>query len=128
MKKIYPAVFSEEEAGGYYIQFPDLEGNGTQGDTLEEGLDFASDYLGIVLSDLVEHNESLPKPSNIKDISVKDDEFVTLIEVDLSEYIQDNRLSRTNTNIPVWLKTRAEKQGINFSKLLTEALMNKLEV
>ena len=45
MLKIYPAIF-EKDLTGYGIFFPDVEGAVTQADTLNEGLEMASDALG----------------------------------------------------------------------------------
>lgn len=48
MLMTYPAIFKEEEQGGFYIQFPDIEGNGTQGETILGGIKMAGDYLEII--------------------------------------------------------------------------------
>jgi post-segregation antitoxin (ccd killing protein) len=40
----------------------------------------------------------------------------------------DNRAVRTNTTIPAWLKELAEANGINYSQVLTTALMEMLQV
>lgn len=125
MLKVYPAVFSEDVRGGYYIQFPDIDGVGTQGDTIAEGIEMASDYLGIMLADYIELDEQLPEPSSIKNLKANDNDFLTLITVDLSDYVKDSKMDRTNITIPHWLKVRAEKQGLNISKITTNALLEK---
>ena len=38
MTKVYPAIIHEEN-GSYWVEFPDLEGCSTYGETLEETLD-----------------------------------------------------------------------------------------
>ena len=49
MSKItYPAVFHEED-GKYWVEFPDLEGCLTNGDTVEESYERAKEALGFYL-------------------------------------------------------------------------------
>lgn len=51
---------------GYYVYFPDIDGSGTQGDTIEDALFMASDYLGIIASDLLETEGKLPKSHQLR--------------------------------------------------------------
>ena len=100
----YPAIFyySPEEKG-YYVYMPDIGGAGTQGNSIEEALLMASDYLGIMASSIIEGGDTLPKQSAISDLSIednfpfKDDDdfdgfydysksFVSLVYVDLKDY------------------------------------------
>lgn len=128
MNKVYPAIF-EQDPVGYGIYFPDVEGAVTQGKTIADGLEMASDALGILLVDLIDKNEPLPTATPINEIEYdKETQFVTLVSVDLSDYLKESRLDKKNVSIPHWLNVRAEKAGVNFSKTLTEALMEKLEV
>lgn len=128
MKKVYPAIF-EKDLVGYGIYFPDVEGAVTQGETITEGLENASDALGIFLSDLVEKNIPLPAPSDMKTMTLdSDSEFVTLVSVDLNDYLKDAKLDKKTIKIPHWLNVRATKEGINFSRTMAEALEEKLNV
>ena len=59
----YPAKFTaDNETGGFVVTFPDLPG-ATQGDTIEEAMEMASEALGLVLTEYVERNADLPAPS-----------------------------------------------------------------
>ncbi len=128
MIKIYPAIFDVDPVG-YGIYFPDVEGAATQGNDLEDGLAMASDVLGIQLAWNIENNIPLPKPTPINEIAFnKATQFVTLISVNLADYLQDTRPDKKTIKIPHWLNVRAEKEGINFSKTMTEALIEKLGV
>ena len=127
MIKVYPAIFKKEiddyeETKDYYlIEFPDLYGV-TQGKDITDGMEMASDYLGIILSDYIENGEELPEPSEIKDIKTDENSFVTLVSVDLNDYIKETKFDRTTITLPHYLKTRADKMGINYSKTLAEML------
>ncbi|BAO08146.1 MULTISPECIES: type II toxin-antitoxin system HicB family antitoxin [Enterococcus] len=128
MKKVYPAIF-EKDPVGYGIYFPDIEGAVTQSKDIIEGLEVASDALGIMLGDLVENNKPLPKPTNINDLSIDSErEFATLISVDLNDYLKDVQLDKKTIKIPHWLNVRATNEGINFSKTMSEALVQKLNI
>ena len=43
---IYPAIFTPEKEGGYYIHFPDIDNCFTCGDDIEDGMLMAEDALG----------------------------------------------------------------------------------
>lgn len=127
MKVVYPACFYEEEEG-YSVEFPDLPGCITQGDTLEEAMAMAEDAaLGWILISL-EDGEELPVPSNIKKIKMDKKGFVSLMLLDLGDYSEkhsENRYVKKTLTIPYWLNEIAERKDINFSKTLQEALIKK---
>lgn len=130
MKLVYPACFYQEEDGSYSVELPDLKGCISQGDSLEEAIQMAEDAaLGWLLTS-VEDGEDLPKPSDIKNIKLENEEgFVSLLLLDLTSYSQkySSRKSVKKTlTIPMWLNERAEKCGINFSKTLQDALLSKI--
>ena len=87
-KLIYPAVFHPEEDGGYSVDFQDLLGCVTEGDTLSEAVDMAEDALGIYLYSLKEDKEPYPEPSNPADIEVEGRDFVSLVEYDEVAYLK----------------------------------------
>jgi antitoxin HicB len=62
MRYAYPAELQEAE-DGITVQFPDVPGAITCGDTRQEALERACDALISVLSAYVEDNRPLPRPS-----------------------------------------------------------------
>ncbi|ELA93809.1 type II toxin-antitoxin system HicB family antitoxin [Enterococcus faecium] len=128
MKKVYPAIF-EKDPVGYGIYFPDVEGAVTQAEDVAEGLEMASDALGIMLGYLVENNIPLPTPSDLNAVSYDPEkQFVTLVSVDLKDYLRDTELDKKTIQVPHWLNVRATKEKINFSQTMTEALVQKLNI
>jgi len=126
--KIYPAIFEPDEVG-YSVWFPDFEWGATQGETLEEAIDNASDALGITLSHIIESGKALQPPTAINNIVKENSEqFTSYVSVDLRDYLKDTKADKKTIKIPHWLNVRAEKEGINFSKTMTETLMEKLGV
>lgn len=129
MKLVYPACFYEEE-NGYSVEIPDLLGCCTQGNTLEQAMEMGQDAaLGWILTS-IEDEEEIPLPSNIKDIKLeRSNGFVTLLLLDIDQYTEKygtKKSIKKTLTIPEWLNRRAEKIGINFSKTLQEALLNKI--
>lgn len=131
MNKIfYPAVFHPEEDGGYSVDFPDLLGCVTEGNTLAEAIQMAEDALGIYLYSLKEDKERAPEPSNPADVATEGQDFVSLIEYDEVAYLRrtDNHAVKKTLTIPCWLDTLARERNINFSHLLQNALCKELNV
>lgn len=134
MKLIYPAIFhpyEETDVKGYTVEFPDLPGCVTEGDSITQALEMAVDAAsGWLLSEL-ESNKDIPNPSNIKSIKLEDSaSFVNLILIDLDSYSMkfSTRSVRKNLTIPQWLNRRAEKANLNFSQVLQEALLEQLKI
>jgi Uncharacterized conserved protein len=121
----YPLIIHNED--GYWGEFPDVDGCNAQGKTLEEILKDASEALDLHLLSMLIDGEKLPKPTYPKDIKTDKNSFVTIISVDLDIKKKDTAIKKTLT-IPKWLNERAEKEHINFSKVLQEALVEKLSV
>lgn len=128
-KYVYPALFKKEKKG-YSVFFPDLEGCHTQGDTIDECFYMAEDALSLYLFDLEEDKKEIPKSSNPIEIETNNNEFVTLIKSDMSEYRKkyDNKAVKKTLTIPSWLNTLSENANINFSNVLQNALIEKLGI
>ncbi len=76
---IYPAIFHKTEEGGYWVEFPDLPGCLTEGETLEEAYAMAGDVL-FVYTDV---EQQLNQPSDITLIKLTDkNDFVSLIKAE----------------------------------------------
>ena len=127
MKKIYPAIIHKEE-DGYWIQFPDLSGCYTEGDTLEELLSNAEEVLGAFLAVKMEYKEDIPAASDISDLSVQSGDITTYISVDVNKYHRDTKAVKKMLSIPAWLAKEADAHNYSLSKVLQEALMEKLNM
>lgn len=132
MKLIYPACFYPCEEGGYTVTFPDLPGCVTEGDSLYEAVDMAIDAASGWLLDEAENNRSIPNASEIKSVIADEYEngFVSIISVDLDEYSKKygNKAVKKTLTIPAWLNSLAEKENVNFSQMLQNALVKHLGI
>ena len=75
----YFAVFHEDDKG-YWVEFPDLPGCLTQGESKQKALDMAKDALGLYL----DNNFDVKSPSSYKDIeALYPNELIMSIECNL---------------------------------------------
>lgn len=116
MKFIYPAVFHQEDKA-YWVEFPDLDGCNSFGDTLEETLNNAREALEGYSISLIENKEKLPAPSDISSLKASDG-FISLVDIDLSAYLNNKKAVKKTLTIPEWLNEAAIEKGINFSQAL----------
>lgn len=121
----YPVVFLAEEVG-YSIRVPDLDGCFSEGDTMDEACSNVKDAIGLYLEDCKEY----PTPSVPSDLSLEPSEFVVMIEFDVIAYKKkhDTKAVKKTLSIPSWLNEEAERQHVNFSGILQDALKQHLNL
>lgn len=122
----YPIILHETGDGWYAVSIPDF-GNFTQGKDLAEALFMARDAIGLYGITLQDDGLDIPQPYSV-DYEVKEGEQEYVVDVDFDEYRSehDNRSVRKNVTIPYYINSKAEKMGINFSRVLQEALLEKI--
>ncbi len=129
MKKLfYPAVFHKAEEGGFWVEFPDIPECLTQGDDMSQAYEMAVEALGLSLTTLGD-GEELPPSSSPEAIKVEDG-FLVVVEFDMAEYLRKHcsKAVKKTLSIPEWLNEAAMKANINFSQVLQEALMQKINI
>lgn len=123
MKVIYPAIFHAED-GGFWVEFPDLPGCFTQGDTESEAYANAVETMELFLQDDYTI-DTLPTVSAANKIKTDKKSFVSLV---CGEFKVNEKAVKKTLTIPFWLNIQAEKAGVNFSQTLQDALRKKLNV
>ena len=140
MNYVYPAVFYEEE-GKISVIFPDLGNLATFGDNVADAMRMAQYACGLYLFTALRDGETLPVPSSLKDIhpaailkdieieSAVNNAFVNMVLVDMTEYARQHsdKAVKKTLSIPMWLNTLCEEKSINFSKVLQDALLTKVQ-
>ena len=140
MNYVYPAVFYEEE-GKISVIFPDLGNLATFGDNVADAMRMAQDACGLYLFTALRDGETLPAPSALNEInlasilkhfemeSAVDSAFVNMVLVDITEYARQHsdKAVKKTLSIPMWLNTLCEEKSINFSKVLQDALLTKVQ-
>ena len=128
MKKLfYPAVFHAED-GGFWVSFPDFPECFTEGDNMETAYDMAVDALGLAITSRKEEREEIPEPSDPSSINA-DGGVITLINFDMEAYLKkhNSKAVKKTLTIPEWLNEAATSMGLNFSQVLQEALLQKIQ-
>ena len=135
----YP-VFIKQAATECLVYIPDLEIY-TEGEDLADAIAMARDAIGLKLIDFMDEKTTFPDASGPEEALIKakqdadelfdySDGLLTFVDVDVQAYHNKlrNRAVKKNCTIPYWLNEEAEKQGINFSKALQDALIQNLNI
>jgi predicted RNase H-like HicB family nuclease len=136
MKIVYPVIFTQthDEKDTYLIEIPDISGL-TEGYGLADAINMARDYIGGACYE--KDDADIPQASTLDQIDIARGEFsnagksfVSMVDIDLDEYRRkmENRAVRRNVSIPAWLNQAVEREHINVSRVLQEALMEKINV
>ena len=74
-----------------------------------------------------EEKEEIPVPAEIDKLDLEDGTLV-IVEFDMLEYQKrhNSRAVKKTLSIPAWLNEEATAMGVNFSQVLREALMSKV--
>ncbi len=127
MTKVYPAIIHKED-DGLWLEFPDLPGCYTQGDSLEELMDNAEEALGAYLAVKMEYDEEVLAPTDIRNVPEPSDGLKTYVTVDVNKYHKDTRAVKRMLSLPAWLANEADKRNYSLSKVLQEALLEKIRI
>lgn len=130
MKKLfYPALFHKAEEGGFWVSFPDLPECLTEGDNMDQAYEMAVEALGLALTSREEEKDPIPLPSSPDTITVEPDSFIVVVEFDMAAYKKrtNSKAVKKTLSIPEWLNEEATAMGVNFSQVLQEALIAKIE-
>ena len=135
MKVVYP-TFIKEHKKVFLVYVPDLSIY-TEGKTFCDAIVMARDAIGLKLLDYEDRNVHCPKASDYENaiaLAKKDaddtfdysDGTLTVVDVDTILYRSKvrNRSVKKNCTIPAWLNEKAEKAGLNFSRVLQDALIS----
>lgn len=130
MKIAYPIIMTKWEK--FIVVFiPDFNIN-TQGKDIPDSIEMARDAIGLIGTDMEDDGEVLPDASSLDDVrtNAPSNSIVSLVDVDFDEYRKKNdmRAVKKNCTLPSWLNYEAEKANINFSQLLQQALIQKLNL
>lgn len=138
----YPAIFYKEDDGKYSVIFPDLNGTATYGIDLNDSIRMAIDCLAGVLHGMNIDGEQIPEPTELNNITEdiiidmlgdphynKSRVFINIISVNVAEYAEKhfNKSVKKMVTIPGWMADMAERKKLKLSKILQDALKEKLQ-
>ena len=127
MKAAYPIILTPAETG-YVVTVPDLEIN-TEGTDVADAIDMASNAIGLWGITAQDMGKDIPAPSPSCP-PCGDGEIPAFAVVDFDAYrrANDMRAVRKNVTLPSYLNDLAEKAGLNFSRVLQDALKTQLHL
>ena len=129
MKAAYPVIFREDKSDKvpFYVYVPDLEVS-TQGTSMTDAIEMARDAIQLKIVSLEDDKQDVPEPNTVEAKTKKGD-ILSYVDIDSTRYraALKNLSVKKNCTIPQWLAEKAEKAGINFSRVLQDALISKLE-
>lgn len=128
-KLFYPALFHKAAEGGFWISFPDIPECFTQGDDMSQAYEMAVDALGLALTCREKEQQPLPAISDPTTIIPEPNSFLVVIEFDMLAYKKrtNSRAVKKTLSIPEWLNEAAMSMDLNFSQILQEALISKIQ-
>ena len=126
-KYAYPAQFIDEDNGTVSVFFPDLEGCCTYDDTIEGAALMAKEALELYIEVILEKGGLIPTPSAVKNVSVENG-VVMVVIADVGNMSKENIPVKKTLTIPKWLDREATNAHLNFSGVLREALIEKLNL
>ena len=96
---------------------------------MQQAYEMAVEALGLALIGRKEEGEEIPIPSEIGEIR-NEDGTIVIVGFDMLEYKKKHnaRAVKKTLSIPEWLNEEAVARGVNFSSVLQEALMDKLNI
>lgn len=126
MRKAYKIVLTPADQG-FMVTVPDFDCN-TQGEDIADALYMARDVIGVMGITLQDMGKEIPEPDSAEFTAGAGD-VVTYVDVDFTEYRKraENKKVKKTLSIPSWLNEKAEAEHINFSRVLEEALISRLE-
>jgi len=122
MEYVYPAIFHKNEDKSYTIIYPDLPGCISEGKSLGNAIHMAQSALKQWIGYLADKGLEIPSASALEDIKPSDNELVNFICVEL----KDSRAVKRTVSIPKWMDDKAVQYGLSLSRVLQDALSERL--
>lgn len=136
MKQAYP-VFIALHENDYLVYVPDMDIY-TEGKSVTDAMEMARDAIGLKGIDLQDDRKEIPEASDYEAAFAKAKEdtedfdytkgMLTMVDVDFAQYRKkmDNKMVRRNVTLPNWMNVEADRLNLNVSKVLQEALAEKV--
>lgn len=121
MEYVYPAVFHKNDDNSYTVTYPDLPGCISEGKNLGNAMYMAQSALVQWINYLTDKKEEIPLASAMKKKTAHN-ELVNLICAE----VHDNHAVRRTVSIPKWMDDKVVRSGLSLSKVLQDALNERL--
>ena len=122
MEYIYPAIFHRNKDESYTILFPDLPGCISEGKTLGNAMHMAQSALFQWISYLADKKQPIPNASQVDKVKISKGEFVNLICAE----VKNSKAVKRTVSIPKWMDDKVIQSGLSLSRVLQDALGERL--
>ena len=129
MREACQVIFTKKKNGTYLVEVPDLDCI-TEGKSMNDAINMARDAIGLKGIDMEDNGQKIPKASKTIDIKKgifygKGDTIISYVDVDFDDYRKsiDNKIVRRNVSLPNWMDRAAEREKLNVSKILQDAIL-----
>ncbi len=120
---VYPALFHPNDDGTFTVTYPDLPGCISEGKSLGNAMYMAQSALSQWIEYLTDKRQDIPAPSAMAAVKAEGSEFVSLIRAD----VKDGRAVKRTVSIPKWMDDGAVRSGLSLSRVLQDALRDRLQ-
>ena len=128
MREAYQVIIKKKKNGTYLVEVPDLDCI-TEGKSMSDAIKMARDVIGLKGIDMEDSGKKIPKASKSIDVKKgtfygKGDAIISYVDVDFDDYRKsiDNKIVRRNVSLPNWMDRAAEREKLNVSKILQDAI------
>jgi predicted RNase H-like HicB family nuclease len=122
MEFVYPAIFHKNEDESYTIIYPDLPGCISEGKSLGNAIYMAQSALAQWIGYLMDKKQELPRATSLQNVKTSTGEFVSLIRAEA----KDGQAVKRTVSIPRWMNDKAVQSGLSLSRVLQDALNERL--
>jgi predicted RNase H-like HicB family nuclease len=122
MEYVYPAIFQKNRDKTYTIVYPDLPGCISEGKNLGNALYMAQSALTQWISYLSDIKQETPKASEPGAIKISKGEFVNFICAE----VKDSHAVKRTVSIPKWMDDKVAQSRLSLSRILQDALNERL--
>jgi predicted RNase H-like HicB family nuclease len=122
MEYVYPAIFHRNKDESYTVSFPDLPGCISEGKTLGNAMYMVQSALTQWIGYLADKKQEIPCASPAKKIKTSNGEFVNFICAD----VKDAKAVKRTVSIPKWMDDKVIQSGLSLSRVLQDALGERL--
>ena len=122
MEYVYPAIFHRNKDESFTITYPDLPGCISEGKNLGNAMYMAQSALTQWIGFLADKKQVIPNASAAEKIKTSNGDFVNLICAD----VRDARAVKRTVSIPKWMDDKVIQSGLSLSRVLQDALIEKL--
>jgi predicted RNase H-like HicB family nuclease len=122
MEYVYPAISHHNEYESYTIIYPDLPGCISEEKTLGNAMYMAQSALTQWISYLIDKKQEIPGASSVEIIKKTNGDFVNLICAE----VKDVKSVKRTVSIPKWMDDKVIQSGLSLSRVLQDALVERL--